>query len=56
MESDNPLSQAITAHQQGKLDEAEHLYREILKIEPKLIFAQPEDLESDLLNSKTAIT
>ena len=35
MESDNPLSQAITAHQHGKLDEAEHLYREILKIEPK---------------------
>ena len=35
MESDNPLSQAITAHQQGKLDEAEHLYREILKTDPK---------------------
>ena len=28
------LQQAITAHQQGKLDEAERLYRDILEIQP----------------------
>ena len=30
----NQLQQAITAHQEGKLDEAERLYQEILEIEP----------------------
>ena len=28
------LQQAVAAHQEGKLEEAEHLYREILEIEP----------------------
>ena len=35
MKSNNLLQQAITAHQNGKLDEAENLYHEILKTEPK---------------------
>ena len=35
MELNKLLQQAAVAHQQGKLDEAERLYREILKIEPK---------------------
>ena len=30
----NQIQQAITAHQEGKLDEAEILYRKILEIEP----------------------
>ena len=29
------LQQAITAHQDGKLDEAEALYRHILEVHPK---------------------
>ena len=29
------LQQAITAHQENKLDEAENLYHEILETEPK---------------------
>ena len=35
MRSNNLLQQAITAHQESKLDEAENLYREILETEPK---------------------
>ena len=31
----NQIQQAITAHQEGKLNEAERLYEEILEIEPK---------------------
>ena len=31
----NQIQQAITAHQEGKLEEAEILYRKILEIEPK---------------------
>jgi predicted TPR repeat methyltransferase len=29
------INQAITAHQEGRFEEAEYLYREILKVEPK---------------------
>ena len=35
MELNKLLQQAAVAHQQGKLDEAERLYRDILKTEPK---------------------
>ena len=29
------FNQALTAHQEGKLEEAERLYREILKVQPE---------------------
>ena len=32
--TDQILQKAVTAHKEGKLEEAEHLYREILKIDP----------------------
>ena len=34
MTTDQILKKAVNAHQEGKLEEAEHLYREILKSEP----------------------